>query len=175
MANQTSKGKRSYQPLIWIALYLVNVMLIIFVQATFLYPYERPITKESLGNLPYFADCEVLDMIGEGDHSGPGYVLYADENGNEQLVELDFMLFIDKFAIDENSMQQISGTEYQEIEFKRLTGSNTIAVENHQISNLFGWGSDGGLEIKHYIGLGLVLLLMEGGALWAYETIKKKQ
>lgn len=166
-------GKRSYWPLLYLVLYLINIVLIVVFQTTVIHVYDRPITKKSLEALPYFSDCEVLDLSGEEDTRGPGYVLYADADGQHYVVELDYMLFVDKFSIDENSVRQISNKASDKIEYKRLTGGTTIHVDNGELFQS-GWGDDGGADIMDYVYTAMVMLLVEGAILLVLEKAKKK-
>lgn len=174
MASTESKGKRSYWPLVYLVLYLINIALIVVFQAAVTHVYDRPITKASLEALPYFSGCAVLDLSGEQDTRGPGYVLYTDPEGTPYIAELDYMLFLDKFRIDQKSVRQISNTESDEIEYTRLSGGTTIHIDHGEIFQS-GWGDDGGTDILDYVYTAMILLLVEGAILLVLEKIRKKR
>lgn len=176
MANtkQGNTGKRSYWPFIWAILYLLNIGLILLFEFTFIHIHDRPITKESLSEISYFDNCEILDMSAELDQTGPGYVLYKDPAGVLQVVELDYNLYLPRFAIDEDNVQTVQGDGVQIAHFNRITGKTQITVENEEIIQHSSQYDDGAPSKWTYIYIGFAILLAEGAVLLLMEKRKKK-
>lgn len=81
--NKTAKEKRPWHILIWLILYLANLLAALAFQYFFIHTYSAPLTAESLGSISYFNGCEILDISGEGvpdnsliGKSSPDWILY---------------------------------------------------------------------------------------------------
>ena len=61
--NKTAKEKRPWHILIWLILYLVNLLAALAFQYFFIHTYSAPLTAESLGSISYFNGCEILDKL----------------------------------------------------------------------------------------------------------------
>lgn len=59
--NKTAKEKRPWHILIWLILYLANLLAALAFQYFFIHTYSAPLTAESLGSISYFNGCEILD------------------------------------------------------------------------------------------------------------------
>ena len=86
--NKTAKEKRPWHILIWLILYLVNLLAALAFQYFFIHTYSAPLTAESLGSISYFNGCEILDISGEGvpdnsliGKSSPDWILYKNQAG----------------------------------------------------------------------------------------------
>lgn len=84
--NKTAKEKRPWHILIWLILYLVNLLAALAFQYFFIHTYSAPLTAESLGSISYFNGCEILDISGEGvpdnsliGKSSPDWILYKNQ------------------------------------------------------------------------------------------------
>lgn len=170
--NKKRKDRRSYFPLIWIVLYILNVAAILLFQITFIHVYDRPVTKENLKNVPYFQDLDVLDIVGEDNLQNPSYVLYRNLNGQQEVVKLDFNLIFQKFGVDEKKRQPVSADGM--VTFDYIDGYTKIVVKNDKMT-IHSTAGDGGRPHRlDYIYQGLILLLAEGIVLYIIEKRKRQ-
>lgn len=104
--NKTAKEKRPWHILIWLILYLVNLLAALAFQYFFIHTYSAPLTAESLGSISYFNGCEILDISGEGvpdnsliGKSSPDWILYKNQAGETHAVRIEWNLYMPRFRI----------------------------------------------------------------------------
>ena len=95
--NKTAKEKRPWHILIWLILYLVNLLAALAFQYFFIHTYSAPLTAESLGSISYFNGCEILDISGEGvpdnsliGKSSPDWILYKNQACETHAVRIEW-------------------------------------------------------------------------------------
>lgn len=105
--NKTAKEKRPWHILIWLILYLVNLLAALAFQYFFIHTYSAPLTAESLGSISYFNGCEILDISGEGvpdnsliGKSSPDWILYKNQAGETRAVRIEWNLYMPRFRIE---------------------------------------------------------------------------
>lgn len=105
--NKTAKEKRPWHILIWLILYLVNLLAALAFQYFFIHTYSAPLTAESLGSISYFNGCEILDISGEGvpdnsliGKSSPDWILYKNQAGETHAVRIEWNLYMPRFRIE---------------------------------------------------------------------------
>ena len=104
--NKTAKEKRPWHILIWLILYLVNLLAALAFQYFFIHTYSAPLTAESLGSISYFNGCEILDISGEGvpdnsliGKSSPDWILYKNQAGETHAVRIEWNLYMPRFRL----------------------------------------------------------------------------
>ena len=117
--NKTAKEKRPWHILIWLILYLVNLLAALAFQYFFIHTYSAPLTAESLGSISYFNGCEILDISGEGvpdnsliGKSSPDWILYKNQAGETHAVRIEWNLYMPRFRIEKNSYTLIHFYKY---------------------------------------------------------------
>lgn len=115
--NKTAKEKRPWLILIWLILYLVNLLAALAFQYFFIHTYSAPLTAESLWSISYFNGCEILDISGEGvpdnsliGKSSPDWIFYKNQAGETHAVRIEWNLYMPRFRI-ENSNTLIPNEE----------------------------------------------------------------
>ena len=109
--NKTAKEKRPWHILIWLILYLVNLLAALAFQYFFFHTYSAPLTAESLGSISYFNGCEILDISGEGvpdnsliGKSSPDWILYKNQAGETHAVRIEWNLYMPRFRIEKKTV-----------------------------------------------------------------------
>lgn len=167
MENKENKGKRSYTPLIWLGMYLVNLILVLVFQALFVYNIPLPEAETADGypdfsQVEFFRGSEILDIAGTSDEY---HILYRDEGGTK-LVKLEGNLYFRRFDIKESTVTEIPGQSGEQIiELPNFLGKDTVTITDS--ARITGLESGGGLIRQQstiqafHAGTAIVLLLIE--------------
>ena len=162
--NKTAKEKRPWHILIWLILYLVNLLAALAFQYFFIHTYSAPLTAESLGSISYFNGCEILDISGEG---------VPDVKTHD--VRIEWNLYMPRFRIEKNSNTLIPNEESYTFSMRDFLGKNEVTVENQEAIVQLKWSGlfrqQGYIQGIHML-TALGLLLLEA---WIYLRIQKKQ
>ena len=180
--NKTAKEKRPWHILIWLILYLVNLLAALAFQYFFIHTYSAPLTAESLGSISYFNGCEILDISGEGvpdnsliGKSSPDWILYKNQAGETHAVRIEWNLYMPRFRIEKNSNTLIPNEESYTFSMRDFLGKNEVTVENQEAIVQLKWSGlfrqQGYIQGIHML-TALGLLLLES---WIYLRIQKKQ
>lgn len=104
--------------LIWLGVFLLNFILLLWIASVVAFPQLGPLTAERLAPLPYFADCEILDVHTRAGaterlfgQSETDWVLYRNSQGEVCLVGVEWSLYISRFRINEKTETLIPGKE----------------------------------------------------------------
>ena len=170
--NKTAKEKRPWHILIWLILYLVNLLAALAFQYFFIHTYSAPLTAESLGSISYFNGCEILDISGEGvpdnsliGKSSPDWILYKNQAGETHAVRIEWNLYMPRFRTEESYT----------FSMRDFLGKNEVTVENQEAIVQLKWSGlfrqQGYIQGIHML-TALGLLLLEA---WIYLRIQKKQ
>ena len=144
--NKTAKEKRPWLILIWLILYLVNLLAALAFQYFFIHTYSAPLTAESLGSISYFNGCEILDISGEGvpdnsliGKSSPDWILYKNQAGETHAVRIEWNLYMPRFRIEKNSNTLIPNEESYTFSMRDFLGKNEVTVENQEAIVQLKW------------------------------------
>lgn len=167
MEPKENKGKRSYAPLLWLALYIVNLLLVLGYQAVFV--HNIPIPADNAEGYPdfsqveFFAGCEILDTGGTPDEY---HVLYRDADGVTRVVRLEGNLYLDRVGVIASTVTEIpAGSEEYVYEEPNFLGKNIITVTGG--TDITGLESHGLMRQQatiqgFHMAAALALLLAEG-------------
>ena len=144
--NKTAKEKRPWHILIWLILYLVNLLAALAFQYFFIHTYSAPLTAESLGSISYFNGCEILDISGEGvpdnsliGKSSPDWILYKNQAGETHAVRIEWNLYMPRFRIEKNSNTLIPNEESYTFSMRDFLEKNEVTVENQEAIVQLKW------------------------------------
>lgn len=135
--NKTAKEKRPWHILIWLILYLANLLAALAFQYFFIHTYSAPLTAESLGSISYFNGCEILDISGEGvpdnsliGKSSPDWILYKNQAGETRAVRIEWNLYMPRFRIEKNSDTLIpNGEESYTFSMRDFLGKTKLLLK----------------------------------------------
>lgn len=103
---------------VWLGAFLLNFILLAVGGSAAAFRHAGPLTAERLAPLPYFADCEILDVhtrVGASERllgqSETDWVLYRDSRGEVRLVGVEWSLYISRFRINEKTETRIPDTK----------------------------------------------------------------
>ena len=172
--NKTAKEKRPWHILIWLILYLVNLLAALAFQYFFIHTYSAPLTAESLGSISYFSG-EGVPYNSLIVKSSPDWILYKNQAGETHAVRIEWNLYMPRFRIEKNSNTLIPNEESYTFSMRDFLGKNEVTVENQEAIVQLKWSGlfrqQGYIQGIHML-TALGLLLLEA---WIYLRIQKKQ
>lgn len=130
--------KTPVKMLLWIPVYLLDVLLVIIVQCLFIHTIPGPVTEKTLLEQDFFRNCKILDYsIGHGDGwwaAGATFqILYQTEEGTQKVVRLDTNRAVERFGIIERTAQNVpeqSGPVT--VKVPSLLGYIELTIENNK-------------------------------------------
>lgn len=125
--------------ILWlIPFYLVNFALVIFLQCVFIHTEDGPLNEETVKEVEFFENTEILDidnMIDEAQlglgASVPGFVLYQTNESEIKIVRIDWNPFVFRYGVVEDTVQTVSpATGETEVTMEILTGEYKVTVQD---------------------------------------------
>ncbi len=184
--EQETKVKRPWYILVWLVLYLVNLILVIAFQYFFIHTYSAPLTAEHLTQIPYFSGCKILDIAGTlpdesslKGKSDPNWILYEDNTGVVRAVRAEWNLYVPRFRIEKSSDTLIADEDKSyTFSARDFLGTNKVVVENRNV--IASFESAGAYRQQSYIQTAHILtafalLLLEGALMLCVEKRTKKR
>lgn len=163
----------------------MNFILLVWVASAAAFPHAGPLTAERLAPLPYFADCEILDVHTRADaserlfgQSETDWVLYRDSRGEVRLVGVEWSLYISRFRINEKTETLIPGKEaYYTAAVQDGPDQYAVSVQTQDtimdVSCIFKSNSRSSLWL--YIALAAALTLLEAAIPLLAKRIRKRR
>lgn len=187
MANvkQENKGKRSYGPLLWGLIYMVNLGVYLLYLIFFVHTIPAPATPASLAEQPYFDGCTILDTtVLEGDNGyfnyDPDFVLFEDETGTRKITEIRYNYFLPRYRIKESSTVPISDENSFSADFSFFLGKNTVTVHDQSSFDVnryefLGFQINSSHVLGAFVAVGIFMTMIEAFFVTWLEKIRKSK
>ena len=190
MTEETKPSEKTRAPsiariFIWLGVFLLNFILLVWVASAAAFPHAGPLTAERLAPLPYFADCEILDVHTRADaserlfgQSETDWVLYRNSRGEVRLVGVEWSLYISRFRINEKTETLLPGREaYYTAAVQDGPDQYAVSVQTQDTimdaSGIFRSNPRSSLWL--YIALAAALTLLEAAIPLLAKRIRKRR
>lgn len=150
------KGKNNNQKfpfyILWlIPFYLINFVLVIFLQCVFIHTEEGPLNEETVKEVTFFKDAEILDVDNMREEAAlgtgvlfPAFVLYQTEENETKLVRIEWNPFVFRYGIIEGTVQTVTPKVGETtVTMKILAGEQNITIQDGK--DIVGVEVSGGL------------------------------
>jgi len=182
-AKQENKGKRSFGPLLWGLIYMVNLGVYLLYLIFFVHTIPAPATPASLAEQPYFEGCTILDTtVMEADNGyynyDPDFVLFEDEAGNRKITEIRYNYFLPRYRIKESSTVTVSDGNSDTHDFSFFLGKNTVTVHDQSSFDVnryasFGFQINSSHVLGAFVAVGIFMTMIESFFVIWLEKIRK--
>lgn len=139
MGKESKNNQRFPFYILWLfPLYLVNFVLVIFLQCVFIHTEDGPLNEETIKEVEFFENVEILDIdnmtneaqLGLGA-SIPGFVLYQTKESEIKIVGIEWNPFVFRYGVVEDTVQTVAPvTGETEVTMKILTGKHKVTVQD---------------------------------------------
>lgn len=125
--------------ILWlIPFYLVNFALVIFLQCVFIHTEDGPLNVETVKEVEFFENVEILDVYNWRDKAAlglggvePAFVLYQTEENETKLVRIEWNPFVFRYGIIEDTVQTVAPVVGETtVTMKIVAGEQNVTIQD---------------------------------------------